>query len=395
MKNKISSTILFIMHMPPPVHGASMVGKYIHDSKLVNETFNCHYINLTTADTLADIGKIGLRKVKSFVKLLNSIEKEIKRLCPDTVYITPNSAGGAFYKDFVVVEIVKRAMRTCGRKDGNIVLHFHNKGVSTRQERWLDDKLYTRFFKGVNVMLLAESLYGDISKYVERNNVVICGNGIPDYSTEDIVPIKESYEKELPHLLFLSNMMTTKGVWELLDALYILKRKGRNFVCDFVGGWKDIHEEEFCARVSEYGLSDCVYAHGAKYGMDKEEFFKRADIFVLPSYTEAFPLTVLEAMQYGLAVVASNVGGISGQVSDGLTGYLIGGTESILTLDYKPNPQELSDAIEKLLNDMDRCRTMGQEGLKRYKQEFTLQRFEERFCKCLQTFIRSICSSIS
>lgn len=136
--------------------------------------------------------------------------------------------------------------------------------------------------------------------------------------------------------------------------------------------------------MSEYGLSDCVYAHGAKYGMDKEEFFKRADIFVLPSYTEAFPLTVLEAMQYGLAVVASNVGGISGQVSDGLTGYLIGGTESILTLDYKPNPQELSDAIEKLLNDMDRCRTMGQEGLKRYKQEFTLQRFEERFCECIQ-----------
>ena len=64
------------MHMPPPVHGASMVGKYIHDSKLVNEAFDCHYINLTTADTLADIGKIGLRKVKSFVKLLNSIEKE-------------------------------------------------------------------------------------------------------------------------------------------------------------------------------------------------------------------------------------------------------------------------------------------------------------------------------
>ena len=266
----MNNRIIFIMHMPPPVHGASMVGKYIHDSKLVNEAFDCHYINLTTADTLADIGKIGLRKVKSFVKLLNSIEKEIKRLRPNTVYITPNSAGAAFYKDFVVVETVKRAMRKCGRKDVNVILHFHNKGVSTRQERWLDDKLYTRFFKGVDVMLLAESLYGDISKYVERNNVVICGNGIPDYSTEDIVPIKESDEKELPHLLFLSNMMTTKGVWELLDALYILKRKGQNFVCDFVGGWKDIHEEEFCARVSEYGLSDCVYAHGAKYGMDKD-----------------------------------------------------------------------------------------------------------------------------
>ena len=35
--------ILFIMHMPPPVHGAAMVGKYIHDSRLVNEAFDCRY----------------------------------------------------------------------------------------------------------------------------------------------------------------------------------------------------------------------------------------------------------------------------------------------------------------------------------------------------------------
>ena len=37
--------ILFIMHMPPPVHGAAMVGQWIHDSKLINKTFECHYIN--------------------------------------------------------------------------------------------------------------------------------------------------------------------------------------------------------------------------------------------------------------------------------------------------------------------------------------------------------------
>lgn len=45
----MKSKILFIMHMPPPVHGAAMMGKYIHDSKLINDKFECHYINLTTA----------------------------------------------------------------------------------------------------------------------------------------------------------------------------------------------------------------------------------------------------------------------------------------------------------------------------------------------------------
>ena len=47
--------ILFIMHMPPPVHGAAMVGQYIHDSKLINDKFDSHYINLTTAKNLSKI----------------------------------------------------------------------------------------------------------------------------------------------------------------------------------------------------------------------------------------------------------------------------------------------------------------------------------------------------
>lgn len=57
----MKSTILFILHMPPPIYGASMMGKYIHDSKLINETLDCHYINLTTAKNLSDIGKVGIK----------------------------------------------------------------------------------------------------------------------------------------------------------------------------------------------------------------------------------------------------------------------------------------------------------------------------------------------
>ena len=65
--------ILFIMHMPPPVHGAAMVGKYIHDSRLVNEAFDCRYINLATAANLEDIGKVRLAKFVDFSRLLRRI----------------------------------------------------------------------------------------------------------------------------------------------------------------------------------------------------------------------------------------------------------------------------------------------------------------------------------
>ena len=71
-------SILFILHMPPPVHGAAMMGKYIHDSKVINETFDCHYINLATAKDIKDIGKVGLKKLISFLEMLKSIRKMVK-----------------------------------------------------------------------------------------------------------------------------------------------------------------------------------------------------------------------------------------------------------------------------------------------------------------------------
>ena len=66
MKNSTSlplkPRILFILHLPPPVHGAAMMGQYIHDSKVINGRFDCHYINLTTAKSLQDIGKGGVKE---------------------------------------------------------------------------------------------------------------------------------------------------------------------------------------------------------------------------------------------------------------------------------------------------------------------------------------------
>ena len=71
--------------MPPPVHGAAMMGKYIYDSKIINETFDCHYFNLTLAKNLEDIGKGGLKKLRDFITQLKDIRKEVKNLISATL----------------------------------------------------------------------------------------------------------------------------------------------------------------------------------------------------------------------------------------------------------------------------------------------------------------------
>ncbi|MFR3276815.1 glycosyltransferase family 4 protein [Phocaeicola plebeius] len=357
-------TILFILHMPPPVHGASMMGKYIHDSQVVNETFDCHYINLTTAKNLADIGKVGLRKLIQFVQLLSRIRKEVKKLKPQLVYVTPNACGGAFYKDFVVVQLLK----AMGCK---VVAHYHNKGVATRQNHKPDKWLYRQFFKGIQIILLAEPLYADMQRFVKREQVLFCPNGIPKSSPTNKAPQKGS----LPHIFFLSNLLIDKGVLTLLDACKQLKEQGYMFQCDFVGGeTADMNAECFKRECEQRGIADCVTYHGRKYGEEKLTFFQQADIFVLPTFNECFPLVLLEAMEQGLPCVSSAIGGTPEIVDEGKTGFLVPCRKV----------QPLAERIRLLLKDETLRKQLGKAGRAKFEREYTLPRFEENIKRCLE-----------
>lgn len=350
--------------MPPPVHGASMMGKYIHDSQVVNETFDCHYINLTTAKNLADIGKVGLRKLIQFVQLLSRIRKEVKKLKPQLVYVTPNACGGAFYKDFVVVQLLK----AMGCK---VVAHYHNKGVATRQNHKPDKWLYHQFFKGIQIILLAEPLYEDMQQFVKREQVLFCPNGIPESSPINKAPRKEG----LPHIFFLSNLLIDKGVLTLLDACKQLKEQGYVFQCDFVGGeTADMNAERFKQECIQREIADCVTYHGKKYEEEKLTFFQQADIFVLPTFNECFPLVLLEAMEQSLPCVSSAIGGTPEIVDEGKTGFLV----------PCRNVQPLAERIGLLLKDEALRKKLGKAGRAKFEREYTLPRFEENIKRCLE-----------
>ena len=376
--------ILFIMHMPPPVHGASMVGQYIHDSELINSSFDCHYVNLAVATRLDEIGKGGWNKVKGVLKKLIEVRKVVETVKPDLVYITPNSAGVPFYKDFITVMMLKMM----GRK---IVMHFHNKGVATRQNRWLDNWLYRRYFKGVKLILLAEALYEDVKRYVKREDVFVSPNAIPEISMAKenmaykiVSASNVANDNHVPHILWLTNIMKTKGIMEFLAALKILKDKGVKFQVDFIGGLtKEMSGDEFDTALTMMGLNGCSAYHGPKYGDEKYAFYRDADIFVLPSYTEALPVSILEAMQFALPVVASNVGGVSAEVEEGVSGFLLGGKQPIMLNTFRPNVCEIADKLQVLLTDTDLRHKMGLAGREKYEREFTLEVFEKRIVEII------------
>lgn len=360
--------ILFILHLPPPVHGAAMVGKYIQDSSVINDAFDCNYVNLALAKNLDDIGKGGVRKMWAFMRQLARIRRTVRQTKPDLCYVTPNAKGGAFYKDFIVVWLLKMMRQ-------RVVIHYHNKGVSSRQDKPVDNFLYKKFFKDLKVILLDEVLYSDIKKYVAIEDVFVCPNGISPLA----ILYPQNRRNEIPRILFLSNMIASKGVWTLVEACAILKKRNVAFKCDFVGKWGDVTEYDFKRAISERGLDEDVHAFGARYGEEKVGFLGQADIFAFPTYydNECFPIVLLEAMEYGLPCISTAEGGICGIIDDGKTGYII----------EKKNAVALADKIAFLIGHPDIRKEMGENGRKKFKEQFTLSIFENRMkevlSKCL------------
>nr|WP_255481253.1 glycosyltransferase [Pontibacter sp. Tf4] len=178
-------------------------------------------------------------------------------------------------------------------------------------------------------------------------------------------------------LLFLSNMMEEKGVLVLLEACKLLKDKGLDFECHFVGAWSDISEEMFTATVQEYNIQENIFAYGKKLNGDKKAFLQQADIFILPTNNDCFPLVLLEAMEYGLPVISTPEGGIPDIVVNGENGFLV----------PQRDVKALVDKLSILMQEPDLRTKMGAAGRKRYEEFFTLGKFEQNMAEILEDAI--------
>lgn len=368
----MKSRILFITPLPPPVHGSSMVSQWILSSKLLSEEFNMDFVNLSTSRKVEEIQKGGLwLNLKKAGRFVRAFLHALWLLCTrhyDLCHLAITCHGKPFLKDLPFVMLCKIFRK-------KIIIHQHNKGLSRDIDRWPYRWTMPLAYRNTKVVLLSKHLYTDVSKVVKEEQVLICPNGIP------YVPYTHATsEVRTHHILFLSNLIESKGVFILLEACKILKDKGVDFICDFVGkDSKDISVTQFLEKTERMDLRDRVFYHGPKYGVEKVKYWQQAQVFIFPTFydDECFPLVILEAMQHNLPVITTNEGGIPDIVIDGGTGYIC----------EKKNVHQLAAKIEFLLNNPSLRQEMGKAGQQRYEEHFTLECFEKRISECLHEAI--------
>ncbi len=363
--------ILFIMHMPPPMHGAAQMGQYIHDSELINSSFDCKYLNPSASDNVKDVGRLSFKKIFFLFSFIHKIYKIVNKWHPDLVYITPTSDRWGFYRDYLNVLLLK--YMKC-----HIIAHFHNKADKSFRKKWYNRYLYRSFFNGINTIFLSKRLLPQFEEYLNEDTTYICPNGIKT-NIGEFKERKNDVSKPF-QILFLSNMMEEKGVYVLLDACKNLKKANVDFRCDFIGKWADITESRFNERVEHYGLKHCVNAHGPIYGEEKRAFFENAELLVFPTFHhgETFGLVLLEAMDFSLPVIGTNEGGIPDIIDDGKTGFVI----------PTKDPESLAKKILFFIEHRDIAAQMGIEGRKKYLKDYTYNVFEKNiyliFSECLK-----------
>lgn len=229
--------------------------------------------------------------------------------------------------------------------------------LKSKVVRTVIEQLYKQIFKLSNVVMFVNS---DDPEYMVSKNIIplekvykIDGVGI---DTDEWISKNSQNDDGIVKIIMVGRAIRHKGVVEFYEAARALKAKYPNTIFVYVGG---VDEGNHSALDEAYMRSNPAVEYlGERSGV--RELIDEADIFVLPSYREGLPRTVLEAMSLGKPVIATNVSGCRDCVQNGETGYLV----------EPKNIYQLGEAIEKLVIDKEKRVKFGQNG-----REIAIARF--------------------
>lgn len=248
------------------------------------------------------------------------------------------------------------------------IVHLHVASNASFWRKWIIINLAKAFRKKV-VFHLHSGHFQDfyshhhwvVKKTLEKCDCVIA---LSDYwrqwigstfNCKKVVVINNVIETpklaRVPHdgfvLLFLGQLVEAKGIYDLLDVIATHKAEFAGRLQLIIGGNKNV--EKLKRIITQYRLSNIVKFEGWVSGQKKSQMFNMADAFILPSYREGLPISILEAESYALPVISTQVGGIPEIVSDSYNGIL-----------FKPGDKvAMYEAIVRLMTDERLRMTMG------------------------------------
>jgi glycosyltransferase involved in cell wall biosynthesis len=221
------------------------------------------------------------------------------------------SSYGSFLRKMILINI-------CRFFHVKIVYHIHSGGFKRFYEKYNRKNIIKKTLnKSDALIVLSQSWKEFFSTIEDENKIFILNNTInnPHFN--------RNYRRDssVIHFLFLGKVGKGKGIFDLLEIIKDNKDSLNDKFFLHVGGNGETNK--LIEYVEKQQLQKLVKFEGWVSGEKKIELLTTCDVFILPSYYEGLPISILEAMSYGMPIISTPVGGIPEIITDKENGLLI------------------------------------------------------------------------
>jgi glycosyltransferase involved in cell wall biosynthesis len=235
-----------------------------------------------------------------------------------------------------------------------VIVHAHGGNIETWLEApWRRHILQLAMLPAHRVVAVWTAGERALAGAIGKNKVRLVENGIDCSRYREPGPPNDP-----PRVLYVGLLTPRKGVLDLIEASRMLRAEGVRHELDLLGGTPD--EGPAAAVPVHDAARGTANLLGTRPPEDMPQAYAAADVFCLPSWWEAMPMSVLEAMAAGLPVVATDVGDVSRLVS-----------QSCGSVVPPRSPRLVADALRPLLEDVGSRLAMGRAARARAQTTFS------------------------
>jgi glycosyltransferase involved in cell wall biosynthesis len=354
MNNSVK--ILVLGPLPLPTTGVSLANLVVVEQLEKHPDYKVEVVNTSFSSFDEKLGAISLDKIIFYLKLQFFFLKVWRN---DIIYITPGQTffGVVKYGLYVILASLLRKQ---------IIQHIHGNFLGTQYHMLVGLKksifkfIMKKTDKGI---VLSDSLKPNFTPFISEKKIYVLKNFVID---ELFLPDKtlESKNYQELRIVYLSNLMEEKGIFDLLEALKTLEQQNISYKAKIAGNIAPENQE----RAQKYFD---VLEHTEYLGVvnvpQKTELFTWSNTFVLPTYytMEGQPISILEAMATGNLVITTPHAGIPDVFENGVNGYYVA-TEQPLTI---------VDRLEYIASHKEELQTIALHNAMQARKEYPVSKF--------------------
>ena len=352
--------VLLIGPLPEPTTGVSLANKVVFESFKKTEGYQIDFINTSLDRFDESLGALSLYKIWFYLKL-NFFAYKI--FTSKIIYLTPGQTFFGVVKYSLFIYLSKLL-----RKEIIIHVHGNHLGEEYKTLSGIKKKIFKNLLKHTSKgVVLSESLKGNMSPFIEQKKIHVLYNFVEDhlYNIEENT-VNEKLKLLKPKIIFLSNLMQEKGVFELLDSLKILEKSNFDYEAKVAGNI----DKDSAQRINSYfkELKNTAYI-GVVSGDEKRNLLSWGNVFILPTYykMEGQPISILEAMATGNIIITTNHAGIPDIFSNKKNGFFV----------RKNDSQHIVDVLKHIVENKETSQKIILENINEAKEKYRVSHFIE------------------